>query len=33
MDDDVLQRFSRYARLGPKTIGIEPKLVRIEPSG
>ena len=30
MDDDVLQRFSPYARLGPKTVGIEPRLIRIE---
>lgn len=33
MDDDVLRRFNRYARLGPRTIGIEPRLVRIELSG
>lgn len=30
MDERVLRRFSRYARLGPRTIGIEPRLVRIE---
>lgn len=30
VDDSVLRRFSRYARMGPRTIGIEPKLVAIE---
>ena len=30
IDDAVLRRFSPYARMGPPTFGIEPKLVRIE---
>lgn len=30
MDEQVLRRFSRYARAGPQTVGIEPKLVKIE---
>jgi deazaflavin-dependent oxidoreductase (nitroreductase family) len=30
LDDDVVRRFNRYARLGPRTMGIEPKLLRIE---
>ena len=30
MSEDVLRRFSRYARAGPATLGIEPRLVRIE---
>jgi hypothetical protein len=29
-DPAVLRRFSLYARLGPRTIGIDPALVRIE---
>jgi deazaflavin-dependent oxidoreductase (nitroreductase family) len=30
LDDGVLRRFSTYARLGPRTMGIEPKLIRVE---
>ena len=30
LDPDVLRRFSRYSRAGPATIGIEPKLVKVE---
>jgi hypothetical protein len=30
MDDALLQRFNVYARSGPRTLGIEPRLVRIE---
>jgi deazaflavin-dependent oxidoreductase (nitroreductase family) len=30
MDDAVLARFNAYARLGPSTAGIDPRLVRIE---
>jgi deazaflavin-dependent oxidoreductase (nitroreductase family) len=30
IDEAVLRRFNRYARLGPRTMGIEPKLMRIE---
>jgi deazaflavin-dependent oxidoreductase (nitroreductase family) len=30
LEDEVLERFNIYARLGPRTLGIEPKLVRIE---
>ena len=30
MDEKVLRRFSRYARSGPRTLGIEPKLIRVE---
>ena len=30
IDPAVLGRFSFYARTGPRTIGIDPKLVRIE---
>lgn len=29
-DREIAARFSRYARAGPMTLGIEPKLVRIE---
>ena len=29
-DPAVLERFSTYARMGPRTLGIDPKLVRIE---
>jgi deazaflavin-dependent oxidoreductase (nitroreductase family) len=30
LDRAVLRRFSRYARLGPRTLGIDPALVRLE---
>jgi hypothetical protein len=30
IDEAVLRRFNAYARLGPRTTGIDPKLVRIE---
>jgi deazaflavin-dependent oxidoreductase (nitroreductase family) len=30
LDDDVVARFNAYARSGPRAIGIEPKLVRVE---
>jgi len=30
LDPAVLERFSRYARMGPRTLGIDPKLVRVE---
>jgi deazaflavin-dependent oxidoreductase (nitroreductase family) len=30
LDDDVLRRFSAYARLGPRTMGIDSKLIRVE---
>jgi len=30
MDDDVLARFSRYARTGPATMGIDAMLVRVD---
>jgi deazaflavin-dependent oxidoreductase (nitroreductase family) len=33
MDDAILARFNAYARLGPRTVGIDPRLVRIELSG
>jgi deazaflavin-dependent oxidoreductase (nitroreductase family) len=29
-DSETLARFNRYARLGPRTLGIEPKLVRVD---
>jgi len=29
-DEAILRRFSRYARLGERTMGIEPKLLKIE---
>ena len=29
-DPAVLERFNNYARIGPRTLGIEPKLVRVE---
>jgi deazaflavin-dependent oxidoreductase (nitroreductase family) len=29
-DARVLKRFSRYARLGPKAVGIDPALVRLD---
>jgi deazaflavin-dependent oxidoreductase (nitroreductase family) len=28
-DPELLQRFNRYARLGPQSLGIEPRLVRV----
>jgi deazaflavin-dependent oxidoreductase (nitroreductase family) len=30
LDEQVLARFNAYARMGPRTFGIEPKLVRVE---
>lgn len=30
VDESVLRRFNTYARLGPRTMGIDPKLVRVE---
>jgi deazaflavin-dependent oxidoreductase (nitroreductase family) len=30
LDPTMLERFNRYARAGPRTFGIEPKLIRIE---
>ena len=30
MDERILGGFSRYAQSGPRTVGIEPKLIRIE---
>jgi deazaflavin-dependent oxidoreductase (nitroreductase family) len=30
LDEGVMRRFSRYAQAGPRTVGIDPKLVRIE---
>lgn len=30
LDSETLARFNRYARLGPRTLGIDPKLVRID---
>jgi deazaflavin-dependent oxidoreductase (nitroreductase family) len=30
LDPAVVRRFSRYARMGPVTLGIDPALVRIE---
>jgi deazaflavin-dependent oxidoreductase (nitroreductase family) len=30
VDPALLARFSRYARMGPRTLGIEPRLVRVE---
>jgi deazaflavin-dependent oxidoreductase (nitroreductase family) len=30
MDETVLRRFNGYARLGPRTVGIEPKLIRVK---
>jgi deazaflavin-dependent oxidoreductase (nitroreductase family) len=30
MDERVLARFSAYARSGPRSLGIEPRLVRVE---
>jgi len=30
LDEEVLRRFNAYARTGPRTMGIEPKLVRVD---
>jgi len=30
MDPEIVTRFNLYARTGPRTLGIEPRLVRIE---
>lgn len=30
LDEEVLQRFSLYARMGPRTVGIDSMLVRID---
>ncbi|HEX9966859.1 MAG TPA: nitroreductase/quinone reductase family protein [Solirubrobacterales bacterium] len=30
LDDEIVTRFNAYARSGPRAIGIEPRLVRIE---
>jgi F420H(2)-dependent quinone reductase len=30
MDDEIRRRFSAYARTGPRTMGIDPKLVRVD---
>lgn len=30
LDGEILRRFNPYARIGPRTLGIEPKLVRVE---
>jgi deazaflavin-dependent oxidoreductase (nitroreductase family) len=30
VDPDVVRRFSLYARMGPRTLGIDPALVRVE---
>jgi deazaflavin-dependent oxidoreductase (nitroreductase family) len=29
-DQTIVQRFNRYARMGPRTLGIDPALIRIE---
>ena len=33
MDEQVVRRFNRYGRMGPQTLGIDPRLVRIELDG
>ena len=33
LDERLLRRFNAYARAGPRTLGIEPCLVRVELSG
>jgi deazaflavin-dependent oxidoreductase (nitroreductase family) len=33
MDEKVLRRFNRYARGGPRALGIDPKLVRVDLTG
>jgi hypothetical protein len=30
MDEALVQRFNFYAQSGPRTVGIEPRLVRVE---
>jgi deazaflavin-dependent oxidoreductase (nitroreductase family) len=30
LDDQVVRRFNPYARMGPRTLGIDPQLLRIE---
>jgi hypothetical protein len=30
VDPAVLRRFSVYARMGPRTVGIDPMLIKIE---
>jgi deazaflavin-dependent oxidoreductase (nitroreductase family) len=30
LDETILRRFNAYARSGPRALGIEPKLVRVE---
>ena len=30
LDDQVVRRFNRYARTGPKVFGLDPRLVRLE---
>jgi hypothetical protein len=30
MDDPVVRQFNCYARSGPRAVGIEPRLVRVE---
>ena len=30
LDEKVLRRFNRYARGGPRTLGIDPKLIRVD---
>jgi deazaflavin-dependent oxidoreductase (nitroreductase family) len=30
LDEAVVRRFNLYARMGPRTMGIEPKLIRVE---
>jgi F420H(2)-dependent quinone reductase len=33
LDHAALRRFNLYARMGPRVVGIEPKLVRVELAG
>jgi deazaflavin-dependent oxidoreductase (nitroreductase family) len=33
LDEDVLRRFNAYARMGPRTTGIDPKLIRVDLRG
>jgi hypothetical protein len=30
LDQTIVRRFNRYARLGPRTLGIDPALVKVE---
>jgi deazaflavin-dependent oxidoreductase (nitroreductase family) len=30
LDEKIVRRFNTYARMGPRTVGIEPKLIRVE---